>query len=257
MRRWLYEQLDPAARTEGGLSPINRVVMAVIFVAVTVSVLETESTIVSRSPELFIVIDTIFGSLFTLEYLLRLWAIGENPRFSGLSGRLRYVITPIALIDLLALIPFFLTAGLHDAFLLRLVRLLRLLSLAKFGRYSRALQNLWTGITTRRYELLMSLFAAFIVMLITASVLHFAEASNSPESFGSIPRALWWGVATVTKVGYGGAYPVTEIGKIFAALFAIVAVGVVAMPTGILAAAFSDAFQRDRQRTDGQDAEEG
>lgn len=250
MRQWLYVQLDPAARAEGGLSAINRFIAVAIVLAVMVSVLETESPIVSQAPILFIIVDAIFGFIFTLEYLTRIWAAGENPRFAGFLGRLRYMATPIALIDLIALIPFFLTAGLHDAFLLRLVRMLRLLSLAKFGRYSRALQNLWTGIATRRHELLMSLFAAFIVMLLAASVLHFAEAANNPENFGSIPRALWWGVATVTKVGYGGAFPETLFGKFFAAVFAIAAVGVVAMPTGILAAAFSHAFQKDRQEAD-------
>jgi voltage-gated potassium channel len=250
-------QLDAGARPESGLSPINRLVIVVIFLAVTISILETESAIVSLSPRFFIVVDSIFGVLFTVEYLLRVWAAGEDPRFAGIRGRIRYVFTPIALIDLLALLPFFLTAGLQDAFLLRLVRMLRLFSLAKFGRYSTAFQNLCAGIYLRRYELLMSLFAAFIMMLLAASVLHFTEGSNSPESFGSIPRAVWWGVATVNKVGYGGAYPVTVLGKAFAAVFAIAAVGVIAMPTGILAAAFSAAFQREKQNQETSETDGG
>ncbi len=85
-------------------------------------------------------------------------------------------------------------------------------------------------------------------LVLASSVLHYTESDTSPESLGSIPRALWWGVATVTKVGYAGAFPETILGKVFAALFAVAAVGVVALPTGILAASFSNAFQRDRRR---------
>jgi voltage-gated potassium channel len=163
---------------------------------------------------------------------------------------LRYIVSPIALIDLLALLPFYLSAGFQDAYLLRLARLSRVLSLARFGRYSIALRNIFVAIRRRRYELVMSLIAAFVVMFFSASALHFTEAAQNPENFGSIPRALWWGVATVTKVGYGGAFPVTPVGKIFSAVFSIAAVAVVALPTGILAAAFGDAFRREKASDD-------
>ncbi len=248
MRRVLYEQMDAGAWKESGLSPINRFIATTIILAVVVSILETEPVVVSPAASLFAVVDIIFGALFTVEYLTRLWVAGENPKFHGVRGRIRYIFSPIALIDLFALLPFILTAGVQDAFLLRLIRVLRIFSLAKFGRYSNALQNIGVAIFIRRHELLVSLFAAFIVMLLAASALHFTEGAHSPESFGSIPRALWWGVATVTKVGYGDAFPITLVGKMFAALFAIAAIGVVAIPTGILAAALSDAVQREKQR---------
>ncbi len=184
--------------------------------------------------------------------MLRLYAAGENEQYRGLVGRLRYVVSPTALIDLLALLPFLMTASLNDAFLLRIVRLLRLLTLAKLGRYSTALRNIGTALFRRRYELLMSLAAAFVVMLLAATFLHYTERDYNPESFGSIPRALWWGAATVSKVGYGGAFPQTVLGKIFAVIFAIAAVGVVALPTGILAASFNDAFRREDHRREGE-----
>lgn len=250
VRSWLFHQLDPGAWVGSGLSPLNRIVVALITLAVLLSILETEPAVLAQAPQLFILADLIFGTVFAIEYLCRMWAVGEDPRFKGFSGRLRYLISPIALIDLLALLPYFLTLGVQDAFLLRLIRLLRLLSLAKFGRYTTALKTLARAIHERRYELLMSLLAAFIVMLFSASVLHFTEGSENPEDFGSIPRALWWGAATVTKVGYGGAFPETVLGKISATIFAIAAVGVVALPTGILAAAFSDVFQRQRKKAD-------
>jgi len=190
----------------------------------------------------------VFGVLFTLEYLTRIWVAGEISKYQGLKGRLRYMISPYAIIDLLAILPFLLTVGGADAYVLRLLRLLRIVRLAKLGRYSTALRIVIEAIYARRYELLVSLLAAFTLMLFSAAALHITEGANNPESFGSIPRALWWGAATITKVGYGGAFPVTVLGKLFAVVFAIAAVCVVAMPTGILAASFSSAFRQERER---------
>lgn len=252
IRQRLYAQLSPEAWPRSGLSPVNRVVAVAIIVAVAAAVLETEETLRTEYTRLFVGLDVALGLLFVSEYLLRLWVVGENPKYGGVAGRIKYAVTPLALVDLIAVLPFLLTAGLGDTVLLRLFRLLRLLTLAKLGRYSTALQNIGVALKDRRYELLMSLAAAFMVMLLAASVLHYTEGDASPESFGSIPRALWWGVATVTKVGYAGAFPETILGKVLAAVFAIAAVGVVALPTGILAASFRNAFQRDRRRDSNQ-----
>lgn len=253
MRRWLYMQMDPAAWPKQGMSPANRVVALAIVVAVVIAVVETEPAVRSAAAGFFAGADLFFGLLFSVEYGLRLWIIGENPRYAGVVGRLRYIVSPVALIDLVAVLPFWLTLGVRDAFLLRLIRLLRLLALAKFGRYTKALANIRTAVAARKYELIMSLVAAFLVMLLSASALHITEGRSNPESFGSIPRAMWWGAATVTKVGYGGAFPESALGKLFAVIFAIAAVGVIALPTGILAGAFSNAFRREyeqRQRSE-------
>lgn len=248
MRNWLHKQLSPSIRDKPGLSAANRAIAAIIVLAITLSILETEKEFVALAPATWRALDVAFAILFSTEYVLRVWVAAEIPKYQGFFGRVRYIFSPIAIVDLLAIAPFYFTLGVQDAFMLRLFRLLRLVALAKLGRYSTALRNIASALSARRYELLMSLVAAFLVMLLSATALHISEASANPESFGSVPRALWWGVATVTKVGYGGAFPVTVVGKMFAAVFAVAAIGVVALPTGILAAAFSDAFQRERER---------
>ena len=225
---------------------MNAIVAAIILVSVVFAVLETEATLRVANHHLFLAADLFFGGLFTIEYLLRIWVAGEDEKYRGFTGRLRFIVSPLALVDLLAILPFFITLGVTDAFLLRLFRLLRIFTLAKLGRYSVALQNIARAIKKRSYELLMSLFAAFTVMFLSATALYLTEGRIDPEHFGSIPRALWWGAATVSKVGYGGAFPVTVLGKVFAVVFAIAAVGVVALPTGILAAALGEAFRRDQ-----------
>ncbi len=175
---------------------------------------------------------------------------GERIEHAGLRGRLRYMMTPRAVIDLLAVLPFYLSLGMTESFLLRLFRLLRIISLAKFSRYTAALNSLGQAIADRRYELLVSLGAALLVLLFSATVLYVVEGRAQPEAFGSIPRALWWGVATLTTVGYGDVYPVTVLGQLFAGMTALAAVGMVAMPAGILAAAFSEAFQQRRRQNE-------
>ena len=136
--------------------------------------------------------------------------------------------------------------------LLRLFRLVRILRLAKLGRFSLAMRHLSQAVSERRVELLLSLMLAAFVLVFAAAGMYALEGASSPEAFGSIPRAMWWSVCTLTTVGYGDIYPHTVPGKILGGLTATAGIGLIAMPTGILAAAFSDAFQRARIRHQGQ-----
>ncbi len=120
------------------------------------------------------------------------------------------------------------------------MRLLRILKLARIPMVSRALINLKRALFSRIVELCLSVVLAFLLMLVAATILYFIEKDAQPDVFGSIPRALWWGVATLTTVGYGDVYPITPLGKICAGVFAIAGIGLVAMPTGIFAAAMSE-----------------
>jgi voltage-gated potassium channel len=183
---------------------------------------------------------------FTIEYLARLYAAGESAKYRGLGGRLIYMLSPAALLDMAATIPLYVALLPSDAALLRLVRLLGILRFAKLGRYSRAMRYVSEAVLSRRFELSFSLAIGGAVLLLTSTLLYLAEGTVQPEKFGSIPRALWWSVSTLTTVGYGDVYPITPLGKVLAGCTAIVGVGLIAMPTGILSAAFSEVFQRHR-----------
>jgi voltage-gated potassium channel len=142
--------------------------------------------------------------------------------------------------------------GTSNFMLLRLFRLIRILRLARLGRFSLAMHHLSQAVSERREELLLSLILATFVLVFSAAGMYFIEGENDPQTFGSIPRAMWWSVCTLTTVGYGDIYPHTALGKILGAFTSLAGIGLIAMPTGILAAAFSDAFQRTRTaRQDG------
>jgi voltage-gated potassium channel len=248
LRKAVYRQLFPNAWGQGGLSPTNKIVFLVVLLSITLAILGTEDQIFERFSQLFLVAETSFTILFVLEYLFRVWSAGEDPKYQNMSGRLRYVLTPAALVDLLAILPLLIASGAPNLFAIRLVRLLQILRIARLGRFSRALRSVAEAIHSRRYELSVSALMATVALIFSATGMYLMEAEEQPEVFGSIPRALWWSVATLTTVGYGDVYPHTAVGKVFAGLTAVTGIGLIAMPTGILAAAFSDAFQKAKEQ---------
>jgi voltage-gated potassium channel len=237
--------MEPAAWPWRGLSPINMAVFSAIIVTSIIAIVETEPTVSDGRQGLFDLVEWIIGGIFTVEYLARAWTAAENPRFGpGWRGLWRYMRTPIAIIDLISIATSFVTPGHLQPYLLRAFRLARILRLAKLGRMSNAMGYLIDAMAARRYELLFSLFASLTFMVFSASLLYFVEGPAQPDKFGSIPRALWWATAALTTIGYGDVYPVTVWGRIFGAAVALGGIGLVAMPTGIMAAAFSEAVQK-------------
>ena len=249
MRYAAYAALEPNARERQGLSTVNKLLVICIIVAAAFAILETEPELVDGRLGLFRTAELIFGAVFTLEYVVRLWIVPDNPDYAKYRfPRLRYAVSFPAIIDFLAIVPTFVTLGATGggSLLLRFFRVLRILRLAKLGRMSSAWHDLSSAVTERRHELLLTISIAGVVLLVASTLMYWAEAGAQPDKFGSIPRAMWWCIVTLTTVGYGDVYPVTLLGKSLAGLVAIAGIGLIAMPTGILAAAFSDVVQQRR-----------
>jgi voltage-gated potassium channel len=193
--------------------------------------------------------------VFALEYFVRLWAVGEIPRFAGWRGRVRYTFTPFAIADLLAFLPELLVMYLApqaSGVTLAALRALRLFRLFKLARYIPAFGIVGAALQRAGPPLLAAAAVAAAQLYVAALVLYFVEGSQpipghpeQYEKFGSVIRSLWWAVVTLTTVGYGDVFPITPLGRFAAALVAIAGIGIVAMPTGILASAFAEEF-RDR-----------
>jgi voltage-gated potassium channel len=247
-RHWAYRNLDTAAWHGAGVSPVNRVIILLILAAVGVAIVETEPTIHMGNEGLFRLFEVGFAAIFLVEYVARLWVAVEHRELGGgWRARLRYALSLPALIDLLALTTLFVTLYGNEGAFLRLFRLVQIFMLARLSRYSSAFRAIGLAIKARRHELFASLTIGLILLLVSSTLLFLVEGAHQPEGFGSIPRAMWWSVATLTTVGYGDIYPVTALGKLLAGITAITGIGVIAMPTGILAASFSDALQRQRE----------
>lgn len=187
--------------------------------------------------------ETISLIVFAAEYALRVWSVTADPAYaSPVAGRLRFIASPYALIDLLAIAPVLLTAFLVlDLRFLRVVRLLRLLKLTK---YSESTVILGRVLRSRRQALGTALFVVLIALFIVSSLMYFAEHEAQPDKFSSIPASMWWGVVALTTTGYGDVVPVTALGQVLGGLTAVVGVGVIALPVGILASGFIEELDK-------------
>lgn len=187
-------------------------------------------------------------AIFTAEYIVRLARAPADPRYRGaIAGRLRFMLSPFAVIDLLAILPFYLPLLIAvDLRVLRILRLGRLFRVAKMGRYLISLNILRSVLQAKKEELLVTLGFGALLLVVAACLMYYAEHDAQPDALPSIPAAMWWATATLTTVGYGDIYPVTAAGRLLAACLALLAIGLVSLPAGILAAGFSEALQRRR-----------
>ena len=247
LRSVFYHQVFVGAQPDGRLTIANRFIILAILLAVTSAVLFTEPALRPEWHHGLRIAEVVFGIIFLAEYVARIYAAAESPgEGSATTKRLRFIRSPLGLIDLLVVASTMLPMLTADAAVLRVLRLLRILAVMKFGRFSHAIREVGAAIKDRSDDLVVTVALAGIILLLGATALFMTEGSVQPEQFGSIPRALYWAVMTLTTVGYGDSYPVTALGKMFASLVALAGIALVAMPTGIIAAAFSEAMQRRR-----------
>jgi len=224
---------------------VRIIIATLIGINVIAIVLESVRAISDHLHPVFLAIEYISVGIFTFEYLLRLWAAPGDPRYARpVIGRIRYAFSFFALIDLLAILPFFLPALISiDLRFIRGLRLLRLMRVLKLGRYSSSLAMLARVYRSKRDDILVSLFVILLVLLLSSSLMFYLEHEAQPETFPNIPAALWWGVATLTTVGYGDIYPTTVLGKLCASVISLLGIGVVALPSSLLVAGFIEELQ--------------
>ena len=179
--------------------------------------------------------------VFTLEYILRVWSCTTLQKYHHpIWGRLRYMLTPLAIIDLIAFLPFYLPFTRADFRAIQLLRLTRFLQLLKLGRYSRSIKVLTQVIALRREELILTLNMVIFLLIFSSSLIYFAEHEAQPDKFPHIPASMWWAVITLTTVGYGDVYPITPLGKLLGGILALLGIGLFALPAGIIASSFTE-----------------
>lgn len=182
--------------------------------------------------------------VFTIEYILRVWTctIDEHYRHP-FWGRIRYMLTPLALIDLIAFLPFYLPILTPDFRAARLFRLIKFFRFLKLTRYFKSLQIIGRVLNSKKEDLIMTFGVVVVLLFISGSLIYFLENEAQPESFPNVPVAMWWGVVTLTTVGYGDVYPITPLGRLLGALVAITGIGLFALPAGIIASGFAEVIE--------------
>ena len=224
-------------------------IISLIAVNVLVVIIETEESVLDEYGYLFTPFEVFSVLVFTGEYAGRLIVCKLNPKYQNKKfALLRFVFTPMMLVDLAAILPFFLPFVVADVRFVRIIRLLRLFRLFKLARYSDPMQTLGDVFKAKAGDLAVAFFILFIVLIFASSLMYHAEHEAQPDVFSSIPSSMWWGIITLTTIGYGDTYPITVMGKIVGGVVAILGIAVYAIPTGIMASAFTEELRKKRQK---------
>jgi len=255
-RRVCYLTLAPAEPNNEaehqGVIRTSRIIDGFLIILIVLNVLavilESVPSIEARFANAFLVFEFFSVAVFTIEYVVRIWSAveaSEETREKPWRARLRYALRPLSLADLIAILPFYLGALINVD--LRMLRALRLLRVLKLSRYSTSISLLLDALRDEARAIAAAIFVLSLLVLIAASFAYVAEHSAQPEAFGTIPDALWWAVITMTTVGFGDVVPITPFGRVVGGIIAVIGIGMVALPAGLLAAAFSEQIHlRDR-----------
>ena len=249
LKGYIHDWLEPDE--PGGINFFSGAIIVLVLVSLLSLALETEAvrddSVLSRAWIAPLqAVNLIVVWIFALEFALRFWSEGENPDHKGVAGRLRFLMQPVTIADVLAFLPELITMLFFpDAtgYLFPAMRALRLFRLFKLARYVPAFAIVGAAVRRAWAPLMAALCVAAAQLYIAAMMLYLIEGDTKPQAFGSIARAMWWAVVTLTTVGYGDVFPETLWGRVAAGLVALAGVGIVALPTGILASSFAEEFR--------------
>lgn len=196
-------------------------------------------------------IENISVAVFSVEYILRVWTASEMfHELSPLRARLKYMRSFQAIIDIVSILPYFITFISVNLIVLRMFKVLRLLRVFKVNRYTNALRDIGMVFKKKASQLISSMLVVSFLMVIASVLMYDAEHDAQPDKFDNALSGMWWAIATLTTVGYGDIYPITVMGKIMSAVIALLGIGLVAVPTGIITAGFSEQIKEKSESAD-------
>jgi voltage-gated potassium channel len=244
LRRRVYAILEQGDGVDATGRVLNRLLIALIVVTLAATVIESVPELANAYALPLNVIEWTATLVFSLEYAARLWSAAEHPllKRGAFFGRLRFVLSFSGLIDLAAILPFWLSVFIASDF--RILLVLRLVRFFKLTRYSPAMRSLLDALYSERRALAGCFVILLGTALIAAALMHLAERAAQPERFGTIPDALWWAIVTLGTIGYGDVVPVTALGRVLASLTIFAGLLMMALPVGIFATAFANEVHR-------------
>lgn len=250
IKRGVFDVIQPSAGSTGRRRVVSGIFDGTIMALIVFSVLSVFICTFKIPDWLFRIlvrIEFVSIIIFTIEYALRIWTANLlYPELNPIRARIRYVISPMAIIDLISILPF-LVPVLHTYNLVgvRVFRLVRLLRIFKLNRYSDALAAIGDVFRRKSQQMVASVFFVSMILILASLLIYYAEHDAQPDQFENAFSGLWWAVATLTTVGYGDIYPITPLGRFLGAIIAILGIGMVAVPTSILSAGFMEMLEKE------------
>ena len=228
---------------------INGFLIFLIVLSITSIILESFPTLMEDYSSIFRAIELVTVIIFSIEYVLRLWTADiKYPNAGRIRSRLKFMFSWMGLVDILAILPFYIPYIIRvDLRFVRVLRVMRLLRIFKLKRYSKAFMMVSKVFSKKQSELSIAAFITFGLLLFSSTMMYHIEHEVQPDRFPDIISTLWWAVATLTTVGYGDVYPITGWGKLVAGIISLIGIGLVALPTGIISAAFVEELSNERQ----------
>lgn len=251
MRKQIHKIIEASEKHNDASHYFDIFIIALILLNVLSMIFASVESINQEFLNAFSYFELVSVIIFTLEYLIRVWTCVENEKYQGnFIGRLKFVLTAMSIIDLLAILPFYLPLIGIDLRFLRILRLFRVFRILKMARYSNAFDMIKNVLKNKKEELVVTMTFIIIILIIISTLMYYVEKEAQPEVFGSIPQALWWGVVTLTTVGYGDMYPITTIGKLLGGLITILGIGLIALPSGIIASGYTEQILRKKDKSE-------
>ena len=243
----VYKIVEPDLDSSAVSRAFNIFIISVIIFNCIAMLFETVGDFYNSYPQFFNMVELISVIIFTVEYLLRLWSYSASEAYRP-WGRLKYMLQPMMIIDLLAILPFYVASMGLDLRAVRILRIFRALRILKLGKYSESMKILGQVFANRKEELFITGLITAILMFISSVVVFLAEHTTQPDKFNSIVSSMWWAVATLTPgpPAYQFAQPVTTIGKLAGGAIQLIGIAIIALPTGILASGFKEELGKNR-----------
>ena len=250
IRKWTFDTFTEPPEGYRLGEFVTSALLALIALNIVVGTFETVPELSDSHGDFFEWFELVSVAIFSCEYVLRLWACTEDPKYAGaLRGRIRFALSGGALIDLLAILPFYLASIFTgvDLRFIRILRLFRLLRLFRASNLTASFDDLAHVVKSKRKELGISTAMLVLIVVVSANLMYLAEHSEPGTTFTSVPASLWWGMMTITTIGYGDMYPTTPLGQIIASGVGFFGICVFALPVGILGAGFTDYMEEKRR----------
>lgn len=244
-KKRVYLLLDEDIGNQKGDGLVHYFIAGLIIINVITLFLESYNSINDQYGAVFKIIELVSIIIFSLEYIIRLWVADYAfPKAGPIKSRLKYIFSFMGLVDLLSILPFYLPYVIKiDLRVIRILRLFRLLRLFKLNRHSKSLRIIVSVFKKTKNDILVTVFLVSFLLIMAATLMYDIENEAQPEAFANIGEALWWSVATLTTVGYGDIYPITGLGKLLSGVIALLGIGIVALPTGIISSAYIEEVQ--------------